>query len=168
VPAPKGNRNAKGNRGGGRPSRYKAEYATLAERVALLGATDADLARIFDVSESTINAWKREHVEFSEALKRGKDDADAKVAKSLYRRALGYSHRAVKIVTVAQGNNMGSVVEEVPYTERYPPDTTAAIFWLKNRRPDQWRDKQEHDHTSGGEPFTFTLAIGERSGDGNP
>lgn len=112
----------------------------------MLGATDADLARAFDVAESTINLWKLHQPEFSESIKRGKDEADANVAKSLYRRALGYSHKAVKILTVAMGNNQGSQVEEVPYVERYAPDTTAAIFWLKNRRPDKWRDKQEVEH----------------------
>lgn len=152
MPAPKGNKNAKGNRGGGRPSQYRSEYADLAYRISLLGATDAQLAMILEVSETTINAWKRNHVEFSAALKRGKSVADATVAHSLYRRALGYEHDAVKILTVADGNNTGSHVEEVPYIERYPPDTTAAIFWLKNRRPDLWRDKQNVEH-SGTVPF---------------
>lgn len=132
---------------GGRPSKYRPGYATQAYHLALLGATDADLARAFAVSDKTISTWKHRQPEFLHALKQGKDQADAKVAQSLYRRALGYSHKAVKIITVAQGNNQGSVVEEVPYVERYPPDTTAAIFWLKNRRPDLWRDKHDLEHS---------------------
>ena len=132
---------------GGRPSKYRPEYAKQAYHLALLGATDADVSRALGVTESTVNGWKHKHPEFLESLKRGKDQADAKVAQSLFHRATGYSHKAVKIIAVARGNNQGSDVEEVPYVERYPPDTTAAIFWLKNRRPDLWRDKHEMEHS---------------------
>jgi hypothetical protein len=131
----------------GRPTKFLPEYAKQAYHLALLGATDADLARAFAVQLSTVALWKRRHPDFSDALKRGKDEADSNVAKSLYRRALGYSHPAVKIITVARGANQGSEVEEVPYMERYPPDTVAAIFWLKNRRPDLWRDKRDVEHS---------------------
>jgi hypothetical protein len=130
---------------GGRPTSYRPEFATQAYHLALLGATNPDVARALGVATSTVDLWIKEKAEFSGALKRGREAADANVAKSLYRRALGYSHKAVKIITVAQGGNMGSEVEEIPYIERYPPDTTACIFWLKNRRPQEWRDKQELD-----------------------
>lgn len=136
-----------GKNEGGRPTLYKPEYDKQAYHLALLGATDADMARAFGVADSTIDRWKSEHEGFSGSIKRGKDEADANVAKSLYRRALGYSHKAVKILAVSQGNNAGSVVEEVPYVERYAPDTVAAIFWLKNRQPDKWRDKKDVEHS---------------------
>lgn len=119
----------------GRPSKYKEEYAEQARKLCLLGAIDAELARCFDVSEQTINAWKREHPAFLDALKAGKEAADAVIAESLYHRARGYSHPAEKIIVVA------GAVERVQYTEHYPPDPTSMIFWLKNRRPDLWRDK---------------------------
>ncbi len=128
---------------GGRPSRYRAEYAEQAYRLCLLGATDAQLGGFFDVSEQTVNAWKKAHPVFLESLKRGKEHADARVAESLYRRAIGYEHPAVKIVADAKTGSEHSV----PYVERYPPDTTAAIFWLKNRRPDEWREKHEVEHS---------------------
>lgn len=127
----------------GRPTAYKAEYAEQARKLCLLGATDADMAEFFGVSPNTIDNWKKAHPEFLGSLKAGKAAADATVADRLFRRATGYSHRAVKILAVARGNNMGSDIEQVPYIERYPPDTAAAIFWLKNRRPDQWREKQD-------------------------
>jgi hypothetical protein len=127
----------------GRPSSYREEYAKQAYHLCILGATDAALSRAFGVSDVTIDNWKRAHPAFVGALKAGKEQADAKVAQSLFRRALGYRHPAVKIVTVARGGNMGSDVEAVPYTERYAPDTVACIFWLKNRRPDLWRDRTE-------------------------
>lgn len=131
----------------GRPSTYAPSHVKHAFHLALLGATNVAIARAFSVAESTLTLWISRHPEFSAALKAGREEADGNVSKSLYRRALGYSHKAVKIITVAQGGNMGSVVEEVPYIERYPPDTTAGIFWLKNRRPDLWRDKHEHEFT---------------------
>lgn len=132
----------------GRPSRYKPEYAEQARNYCLLGATDADLARFFDVDERTIGNWKNDHPEFFQALKAGKDMADAQVAERLFRRAMGYEHEAVKIVADAKTG----AEHVVPYIERYPPDTTAAIFWLKNRQKDKWRDvsRQEQTGADGG------------------
>ena len=126
----------------GRPSKYKPEYAELAYNYCLLGATDKTLADFFDVSEQTINTWKQEHPDFLESLKNGKTEADARVANSLYRKAIGYEHAAVKIF-----NDQGEPMI-VDYTERFAPDTTAAIFWLKNRQPALWRDTKDIDHKS--------------------
>lgn len=122
-----------------RPSKYNQDYPKQALKLCRLGATDKELADFFGVAESTLNKWKEDHPEFSESLKEGKALADAEVADKLYKRATGYEHAAVKIVANA---NTGQE-HIVNYTERYPPDTTAAIFWLKNRRPDLWRDKTE-------------------------
>lgn len=122
-----------------RPSKYNPDYSKQARKLCRLGATDKELADFFGVAESTLNKWKEDYPEFSESLKEGKALADAEVADKLYKRATGYEHAAVKIVANA---NTGQE-HIVNYTERYPPDTTAAIFWLKNRRPDLWRDKTE-------------------------
>jgi DNA-binding XRE family transcriptional regulator len=121
----------------GRPTKYKPEYDQLATNYCLLGATNEDLAKYFEVSHQTINTWFTEHPSFLDAIKKGREDADANVAKSLYQRALGYSHKAKKIFADAKS---GEVVE-VEYTEQYPPEVAAAIFWLKNRQRDKWRDK---------------------------
>lgn len=126
-----------------RPSSYRPEFAEQARKLCLLGATDKDLAGFFNVSEQTVNAWKGAHPEFLESLKDGKERADAMVAERLYRRALGYEHPAVKIFA----DPKSGAEQIVDYTEIYPPDTTAAIFWLKNRRPDLWRDKQDVEHS---------------------
>ncbi len=125
----------------GRPSKFKDEYIEQARKLAALGATDVDAADFFEVDEATIYRWKHSHPEFCEALKVGKDFADDRVEQSLYRRALGYTHEAVKMHVV------DGAVSITPYTEHYPPDTTAAIFWLKNRRREEWRDKTEQ-HTT--------------------
>ncbi len=139
----------------GRPSVYRPEYAKQAYLHCLLGATDVQLAELLGVSVPTIDKWKQSKPEFLQALKDGKERADANVAQSLYRRALGYSHKAVKILTVARGANLGSEVEQVPYVERYPPDTAAAIFWLKNRQGGTWRDKMEQEFVGG--PLTVSV-----------
>lgn len=127
----------RGLKKGGRPSSFLAQYVGIASKLARMGATDADLAEAFGVAESTINNWKERHPEFVESLKAGKDEADATVVRSLFERANGYSHPAVKIFCTKDGG-----IVEAPYTEHYAPDTTACIFWLKNRRPNEWRDQQ--------------------------
>ena len=127
---------------GGRPSKFKPEFAKQAEKLCALGATDEDLADFFQVSIRTINNWKSEHPEFLQSLKGGKDTADDRVERSLYQRAVGYRQDAVKIFMPASA----SEPVYAPYVENVVPDTTAAIFWLKNRKPDQWRDKQEIEH----------------------
>lgn len=122
----------------GRPSSYKPSFATQAAKLCELGATDEDLADFFDVSIRTIIRWKAAHAEFCHALKCGKEGADNRVERSLYQKAVGYTYDAVKIF-----QHQGTVIE-APYREHVPPDTTAAIFWLKNRRPDEWREKITH------------------------
>ena len=137
----------------GRPTSFKPEFVEQARKLAMLGATDREAAEFFEVAESTLYLWKHTQPEFSEALKVGKETADARVEQSLYRRALGYTHDAVKIM-MADGV---PIVE--PYVERYPPDTTAAIFWLKNRKPEQWRDKTTVEHEL---PEGLATWLGER------
>lgn len=126
---------------GGRPSKYKPEFAKQAYKLCLLGATDKGLANFFEVTESTLNLWKQEYPEFSESLKAGKEEADAVVASSLFQRATGYSHPDTDIKIYK-----GKIVT-TKLTKHYPPDSTAAIFWLKNRNPGKWRDKQEIEHS---------------------
>ena len=123
----------------GRPTKYKAEFAEQARKLCLLGATDAEMADFFGVTEQTVNAWKAAHPACLESITRGKILADAEEADNLHQRAMGYSHPAVKIF-----NNQG-VELVVPYTEHYPPDTQAASLWLRNRQSKKWRDKQEPD-----------------------
>ena len=128
--------------GAGAPTKYKEEYNDLAYKFCLLGATDEKLAVFFDVNPDTIHEWKKVHPKFSESIKRGKFVADAEVADSLYQRAKGYSHPEVDI-KMFQGD-----IIETEVTKHYPPDTAAAIIWLKNRQPELWRDKQEVVNTN--------------------
>lgn len=132
----------------GRPTDYKDEYCEQVEKLCRLGATDEEIADFFDVHVDTVYEWKSVHCEFSEAIKRGKTLADANVADRLYQRAMGYSHDAVKIFPDGGKDEKGNKEPlVVPYTEHYPPDTAAAIFWLKNRQRKKWRDKVENGFT---------------------
>lgn len=126
----------------GRPSTYSEEFAKQAEKLAALGATDMEVADFFEVDVRTIYRWKHDHPEFCQALNVGKDKADERVINSLYQKAVGYEQDAVKIFM--PGGADAPVY--APYREKIAPDTTAAIFWLKNRRPAEWRDKQEVEH----------------------
>lgn len=126
---------------GGRPSKYLKRYALEALKLCQLGATDSDLADFFSVSEKTINTWKKKHSEFLQSLKSGKNEFDQKVEIALAQRAIGYSHPDEKIF-----NNQGEILR-AQTTKHYPPDTTACIYWLKNRKPKQWRDKVEQEQS---------------------
>lgn len=128
-------------RGVGRPTLYRPEFAAQAEKLCRLGATDIELADFFGVHRDTIHRWSQVYDQFSDALKAGKQAADERVERSLYAKAIGYSFDAVKIM-----QHDGAVIE-APYREHVPPDTTAAIFWLKNRRPKDWRDKRDLEHS---------------------
>lgn len=124
-----------------RPTVFKQEYITQVQKLTKLGATDKDLAEFFNVTEQTINNWKTKHPEFFESLNAGKEVADAKVEKALFERATGYETKESKVVFE---DGKADYIELPKY---YPPDTTACIFWLKNRRPEQWREKQEVEHS---------------------
>jgi hypothetical protein len=125
----------------GRPSKYTDKTAEQARKLCLLGATDEQLADHFEVALSTISGWKNEHPEFLEALKAGKEEADARVAERLFQRAMGYEHDEVDIRVVS-----GEIVQ-TPIRKYYPPDTTAGIFWLKNRQKANWRDRIDTEIT---------------------
>lgn len=137
----------------GRPSSYKPEYAEQAAKLCKLGLIDKELAKFFEVSEQTLNAWKQKFPEFLEALKGGKSLADAEVASKLFHRATGYEHPEDDIRTV------GGELVITPTIKRYPPDTTAAIFWLKNRQPALWRDKPVEDDPDDEAPSSVKVTV---------
>lgn len=127
----------------GRPTDYMPEYNEQARKLCLLGATDVELADFFEVSKTTINSWKKKYPEFLASVKKGKLFADAEVASRLYDKALGFVHEYEE-TEEEEGNTV------VTKKQRYsPPDTGAAIWWLKNRRNENWKDKQENHHSGG-------------------
>ena len=113
---------------------WKPEYVRMVFKIALLGATQEEIAGILGVNSRTITTWLTTRADFSESYSRGKEKADADVAEALYKRAKGYSHPDVH-VTSFQG-----AVTMTPITKHYPPDTAAIVFYLKNRARDRWTE----------------------------
>lgn len=100
------------------------------------GLTDEQMARNIGISASTLYDWKKKYPELSESLKRGKEVVDRQVENALLKTALGFEYEEETVT------NAGVVVTTKKYSK---PNTTAQIFWLKNRKRDEWRDKQESD-----------------------
>lgn len=141
----------------GRPSDFSLEMAEKVYSLAADGATDTEMAKALGVHFTTLYRWRKEHEEFCKATEMGKELADQRVERALYQRSLGYSHAAVKIFMPAGAD--APVYAE--YTEHYPPDTTAASLWLRNRQPDKWRDKLDHELTGkDGAPLIPAVYVG--------
>jgi hypothetical protein len=108
----------------GRPSKFKPEYIEQAQSLGMLGATNEQIADFFKVDEGTLYNWQSRHPEFFKAINTARDEWDKQVERALCQKALGFERDG----------------------KYYPPDTTACIFWLKNRQSDHWKDvKERHD-----------------------
>lgn len=128
-----------------RPSKFNEQIKAKMLELYEKGKTDQQVADIIGVSVRTIDNWKGKHPEFLQALKEMKQVADELVVASLFSRAVGYSHKEEQTFMYK-----GEVIVH-ENIKQYPPDVTAAIFWLKNRQPEFWKDKQTMEH-EGGDP----------------
>jgi len=141
MAAKKGNKSAKGNKGGGRKTVYQKDtFPKIAFQLCLLGSTDQEMGNAFGVSEVTINNWKKKHKEFSLALQEAKLFADAKVVERLFQRAMGYEHDEEKIFC-----HEGEIIR-ADTIKHYPPEFRSMSFWLRNRQPDKFREKVDVEH----------------------
>jgi hypothetical protein len=157
LPAPKPQK-----RGRGQPSLYQPEYCHAimeASEIAEAGATDVAIAEYLGVTRETIIRWRDAHPEFAEACAAIKQNADDRMEASLFHRGMGYSHSAVKIFMPAGA----AAPVYADYTEHYPPDTAAASLWLRNRRPDKWRDRVEHTGKDGADLIPAALPALEQA-----
>jgi DNA-binding CsgD family transcriptional regulator len=138
---------AKKNKGG-RPKESVSDKVdfTQVERLAELGHTDAEIGYILGYSKRTIENWKKDD-EFIAHLKRGKAKADSKVIEALYKRAIGFEFEEETHEQVTANGKTTPAIHTKTVKKLIIPDTTAQIFWLKNRKPEQWRDKQEVQHS---------------------
>lgn len=157
-----------------RPTKYRDSFPIIARAMCRIGAKDEDLAKAFEVKVRTIYRWEKKYPEFCQALKEGKAKVDAEVEDSLLKRAMGYEYEETKIIG-RKGKN-GDTIERVEKTRKQvAPDVLAAIFWLKNRRPDLWRDVQRREVSGpdggplkiGGEITIYQLPDNKR-GNGGP
>jgi hypothetical protein len=129
--------------GPGRDSKYRPEFNEQARKLCLLGATDKELAEFFEVCEATINNWKAQFPAFLESIRAGKVVADAEVVDSLYRRATG------EVAFVERVLKRGDDHQVVTLRQFIPGDVAAQRIWLLNRRPQNWRDKQDMELSGG-------------------
>jgi hypothetical protein len=121
---------------GGRPSLYKPENAEIARHTCMLGATNEALAGRFEVCRRTIDNWIATIPEFSDAVRYGREVADEAVISALFARATGMEQKMTKVFC-----HRGQPVT-ANYTVQLPPDVRACFFWLRNRRPWQWRENR--------------------------
>lgn len=125
----------------GRPSKFDKVDIEQIKKLYLAGWTDKQIADFFNTTEQTVNNWKITQPKFLESIKGWKREADEKVERSLYERAMGYEHKSEEIFCF-----QGEVIR-VPTVKKYAPSEVACIFWLKNRQPEKWRDKQDEKDT---------------------
>ncbi len=128
---------SKAKRKAGQPSKINKIDLSQVTRLAELHLTDKEIAKALNISVATLTNYKRDYPQFLASLKKGKAVTDKKVVLSLFKRAMGYSHPDVHI------SNFQGEVTVTPIIKHYPPDPTSMIFWLKNRDPENWRDRKE-------------------------
>lgn len=134
----------------GRPGKFGQIKIPQLRKILELGATDEQIASFFNISYGSLKSYKKDNPEFSAALKEWKRQADERVIDSLFHKALGYEHPSEEIHIIK------NKVVRVAMRKIYPPDTTAQIFWLKNRQPEQWRDKQTQDGSAVEKHYHYT------------
>lgn len=127
----------------GRPSTYDPKrHPRVVLSLARKGKTNEEISAALGIVGKTLHEWRHKYPEISSALKEGKEYADSQVETTLYQRAMGYSYQERKTINLPDGGVRIEITEKI-----VPPDTTAQIFWLKNRRPDEWRDKVQQELT---------------------
>ena len=111
------------------------------------GLTDEQIAFNIGISRSTLSEWKKKYTDISDTLKRGKEVIDRQVENALLKRATGYKYKETtrELITDKETGHSELVVTKVVEKE-VVPDTTAQIFWLKNRKPSNWKDKPDGDN----------------------
>lgn len=118
------------------------------------GLTDEQIAGNMGISHTTLYEWRKKYPNISEALKKGKEVVDVEVENALYKRAIGYDYEETTEEQSEDGYKKRVIKKHMP------PDTTACIFWLKNRKPREWRDKQEVGFSED-KPFLAEIVVEE-------
>lgn len=111
------------------------------------GLIDEQIARNMGVTRVTLHNWRKKHPIIDQYVRRGKEVVDREVENALLKRATGYTYEEVTVEREKNGDEEYQSVETKRVKRQVPPDSTAIIFWLKNRKPDAWRDRREIDHS---------------------
>lgn len=118
------------------------ENLTRIQGWARNGLTDEQICSNMGIAKSTFYGWKKTHIELANALKKGKEVVDFEAENALFKRACGYEYE--EVMTEIRELPDGTTEKHKRVTKKFiPPDTIALIFWLKNRKPDDWKDKRE-------------------------
>lgn len=138
MAAPKGNKHGVGY---GRPVKYEGEKTDrdVFEFASTYPVIDRQIAEFLEISLSTLSEWKNKYPSFSESLNSAKQIINQKVEAALFKKAVGFREKESKVFC-----HEGMIIAE-EFEKVYPPDSTAMIFWLKNRDPNRWKDKREDE-----------------------
>ncbi|MBP9155994.1 MAG: hypothetical protein KBF48_13730 [Xanthomonadales bacterium] len=151
-PTPRAARASRKNGAKNQPTdNYNAKFCGLAKWSAAAGATDVDIAKALNIGMTTFVEWEKKYPDFKQAIHEGRHEIVPKVVRSLVRRATGFTHKAVKIFYDAKAEK----VVQVPYIERYAPDTAAALAILERRGGNEWQPPALR-HKIGGDPENLT------------
>lgn len=126
-----------------------------------MGASNYRIAELLGIDEATLYRWKYDHPDFCESLEKGRQTPIANVVSALYQRAVGYEHEEVDIKVI------GDKIVKTPTVKRYPPDLGSMVFFLKNRDPDNWKDKREQDIHTDAPPMNIIMHPGNLAGADN-
>jgi hypothetical protein len=121
----------------GRPSSFEDRLRNIMVRLAREGKTDVEIAEICGIDVTTLCLWKSHDASFYQSINQSKNIPDQLVEMSLFKKALGYKRKVTKVFCYE-----GQIITH-EHEEEVPPDATSQIFWLKNRQPGRWRDKQD-------------------------
>jgi len=142
----------------GTPTKYKPEFADIAKRLAAKGLIDKDIYDALGISEVTGISYKKKFPDFLKSINEGKAEPNRMVEQKLLERALGFEYKAEKALVVSDGIKNGSHVEVISNKEYALPDVGAMKFWLNNRNPERWKDKQTINlNNEDGEPFIIEI-----------
>lgn len=123
-------------------TKYRPMFALQVKDLRASGTPDIEIAKLFGVSKTTLYHWVTKYDAFRHAWQLGVDIATGRVEESLYKRALGYEAPREKVAFDKDGN-----VLRATYQEHVPADVGAIKYWLGNRAPDQWRERQSIEHS---------------------
>lgn len=150
-----------------RPSKYNEKYHVPWVRgLAKHGLTVEEIAEEIGVAKSTLHLWAKKHEELSDALNDGREIADLRVEESLYQAAIGAKSKETRKLLTTDSSGRPEIERIEVIEKEHAPSPVAGIFWLKNRKPRQWRDRP--DTRVGEEAPVINITIpAEKLGDGS-
>jgi hypothetical protein len=134
--------------GRAKPRKYDSDrHPQIAAALASTGKIEVEIADLMGIAVQTVQLWKKTHPEFATAMREGKEPANQAVEASLYKRACGYEYEETETIAMPGPDGKAVIKTVKKVKKQLAPDTTACIFWLKNRDPQRWCDVQKQEHS---------------------